>query len=74
MCKPISPCKLWKLQSRPSDQHPREGPQRGGRGDLQKCDYPIQERVQIVKLFNPLYLLDVDPMIQIEVSIVCTEM
>ena len=42
-------------------------------GDLQKCDYPIQGRVQIVKLINPPYLLDVDPMTQIEVSIVCTE-
>jgi len=34
-------------------------------GDLQKCDYPIQGRVQIVKLTNPPYLLDVDPMTQI---------
>ena len=45
----------------------------GGRGDLQKCDYPIQGRIQIVKLPNPPCPLDVDPMIQIEVSIVCTE-
>ena len=28
------------------------GAQRGGRGDLQKSDYPIQGRVQIVKLPN----------------------
>jgi len=33
-CKPTSPCKLWKLQSGPSNQHPRGGAQRGGRGDL----------------------------------------
>ena len=45
----------------------------GRRGDLQKCDYPIQGRVQIVKLTNLPYLLDVDPMTQIEVFIVCTE-
>ena len=49
------------------------GAQRGGRGDLQKCDYTIQGRVQIVKLPNPPYPLDVDPITQIEVSIVCTE-
>ena len=36
-------------------------------------DYPIQGRVQIVKLFNSPYPLDVDPMTQIEVSIVCME-
>ena len=42
-----------------------------GEGDLQKCDYSIQGRVQIVKLPNPLYPLDDDPMTQIEVSIVC---
>ena len=71
--KPTSLCKLWKLQSGPSYQHPRGGAQRGGTGDLQKCDYPIQGRVQIVKLPNPPYPLDVDPMAQIEVSIVCTE-
>jgi len=40
---------------------------------LQKCDYPIQRRIQIVKLFNSSYSLDVDPMIQIEVSIVYTK-
>ena len=45
--------------------------QRGGKENLQKCDYTIQGRVQIVKLPNPLYPLDVDPMTQIEVSIVC---
>ena len=45
----------------------------GGRGDLQKCDYSIQGRVQIVKLLNPPCPLDVDPMTQIEVFIVCTE-
>jgi len=45
----------------------------GWEGDLQKCDYPIQGRVQIVKLTNPPYLLDVDPMTQIEVFIFCTE-
>ena len=32
---------------------------------MQKCDYPFQERVQIVKLFNLPYPLDVDPMTQI---------
>ena len=47
--------------------------QRGGRGDLQKCDYPIQRRVQIMKLSNSPYPLDVDPITQIEVFIVCTE-
>ena len=41
-------------------------------GDLQKCDYPIQERVQIVKLPNPTYFLAVDLMAQIEISIVCS--
>jgi len=29
------------------------GALRGGRGDLQKCDYPIQGLIQIVKLPNP---------------------
>jgi len=42
----------------------------GGKGDLQKYDYSIQRWVQIEKLFNSPYPLDVDPMIQIEVSIV----
>ena len=42
------------------------------KGDLQKCDYPIQERVQIVKLPNPTYPLAVDLMAQIEISIVCS--
>ena len=51
-----------------------EGAQRRVRGDLQKCDYPIQGRVQIVKLSNPPCPLDIDPTTQIEVSIVCTEM
>ena len=46
-------CKLWKLQSGPSDQHPRGGAQGRGRGDLQKCDYPIEGRIQIVKLSHP---------------------
>jgi hypothetical protein len=72
-CKPIFPYKLWKLQFGPSDQHPRGGAQRGGRGDLQKCDYPIHGRVQIVKLIKPSYPLDVDPMTQIEFFIVCTK-
>ena len=45
----------------------------GERGNLQKCDYSIQGRVQIVKLLNPPCPLDVDPMTQIEVSIVCIE-
>ena len=72
-CKPTSSCKLRKLQYGPSDQHPRGGAQRGGRGDFQKCDYLIQGRVQIVKLSNPPYPLDVDPMTQIEVFIICTE-
>ena len=49
-CKPTFPCKLWKLQSVPSDQHPRGGAQEGGRGDLQKCDYPIQGRVVNCKI------------------------
>jgi len=40
---------------------------------LQKYDYPIKGWVQIVKLLNLPYPLDVDPMTQIEVSIVCTE-
>jgi len=47
--------------------------QRDRRRDLQQCDYPIQRWVQIVKLFNPPYSLDVDPMIQIEIFIVCTK-
>jgi len=42
-------------------------------GGFAKCDYPIQERVQIVKLSNSSYPLDVDPMTQIEVPIVYTE-
>jgi len=45
------------LQSGPLDQHPRGGAHRGGRGDLQKSDYPIQ----MVKLRNSPYPLDVDP-------------
>ena len=49
-CKLTSPCKLWKFQFGSSDQHPRGGAQRVGRGDLQKCDYSIQGQVQIVKL------------------------
>ena len=36
-------------------------------------DYSIQGRIQIVKLLNPPCPLDVDLMIQIEASIVCTE-
>jgi len=36
-------------------------------------DYSIQGRIQIVKLLNPPCPLDADPMIQIKVSIVCTE-
>ena len=40
---------------------------------MQKYNYPIQERIQIVKLHNLPYLLDVDPMTKIEVSIVYTE-
>ena len=72
-CKLISLYKLWKLQFEPSDQHPRGGVQKGERRDLQKCDYPIQGWVQIVKLPNPSYPLDVNLMAQIEVSIVCTE-
>ena len=40
---------------------------------MQKCDYPIQARIQIVKLPNPPYPLDVNPITQIEISIVCTE-
>jgi len=32
----------------------------------------IQEQVPIIKLPNPSYPLDVDPMIRIEISIVCT--
>ena len=44
----------------------------GERGNLQKCDYSIQGRVQIVKLSHPPYPLDVDPMTRIEISIVCT--
>jgi len=50
-----------------------KGHRRVGGGICKKCDYPIQERVQIRKLPNPPYPLDVDPMTQIEVSIVCTE-
>ena len=66
-------CKLWKLQSGPSDQHPRGGAHGRGRENLQKCDFPIQGWVQIVKLPNPPCLLDVYPMTQIEVFIVCIE-
>ena len=40
---------------------------------MQKCDYPIQEQVQIVKLLNPPYPLNVDLMVQIKVSIVYTK-
>ena len=68
-CQPTSPCKLWKLQSGPSDQHPRGGGAERWEGDLQKCDYPIQGRIQIVKLINPSYPLDVGPMTQIEVTL-----
>ena len=57
----------------PSDQHPKRGAKRGERGNLQKCDYPIQERVQIVKLLNLSCPLNMDPMIQIEIFIVCTK-
>ena len=67
-------CKLWKFQSGPLDQHLRGGAQRRGRGDLQKCDYLILGRVQIVKLSHPPCLLDVDPMTQIKVSTVCIRM
>ena len=62
---------VCKLQFGPSDQHPRGGAQGRGRGDLQKCDYPIQGRVQIVKLLHPPCRLDVDPMARIGVFIVC---
>ena len=65
---------VCKLQFGPSDQHPRGGAQGRGRGDLYKCDYPIQWRVQIVKLFHPPCPLDVDPMAQIRVSIICIRM
>jgi len=43
MCKLICLCKSCKLQSGPPDQHSR-GRRRSGRRDLQKCEYPIQER------------------------------
>ena len=46
----------------------------GWEGDLQKCDCPIQERVQIGKLRNLPCPLNVDPIVQIEVFIVCTKM
>ena len=45
----------------------------GWEGDLQKCDCPIQERVQIGKLRNLPCPLNVDPIVQIEVFIVCTK-
>ena len=51
---------------------PKGGEQRGGRRNLQKCNYPIQERIQIIKLLNLPYFLDVYPMTQIKVSIVYT--
>ena len=63
-CKPTSPCELWKNVNL------------GHRINIQGegCrEYLIQERVQIVKLPNSSCLLDVDPIIQIEVFIVCTE-
>ena len=45
----------------------------GGREHLQKCDYPIQERMINCKITNPPYPLDVDLATQIEVCIVCME-
>jgi hypothetical protein len=56
-----------------SNNHPRGEAQRSRRRDLQKCDYPIQEQIQIVKLFNSPYPLYVDSIIQIEVFIVYME-
>ena len=72
-CKPISPCKLWKLQSGPSDQHPR-----GMR------DWVILQSEPALGLCNhtfanpPSHLsaplpLDVDLRVQIEVFKVRTE-
>jgi len=59
---------IWAIRSTSK----RRGAERW-EGDLQKCDCPIQGQVQIVKLPNLTYPLDVDPMTQIEVFIVCTE-
>ena len=70
-CKPISPCKLWKLQSGSSDQHPR------GIGD-----WVILQSGPALGLDNHTFAnpsshlsaslpLDVDLMTQIEVFIVC---
>ena len=73
MCKPTSPCKLWKLQSESLDQHPRgmedwiilrSGPALG-LGNHTFANPPFH-------LSAPLPL-DVDMMTQIEVSIVCME-
>ena len=72
-CKPISLCKLWKLQSESLDQHPRDmgdwvilqfGPALG-LGNHTFANPPSH-------LSAPL-ALDVDLMAQIEVFIVCME-
>ena len=73
-CKPISLCKLWKLQSELLDQHSR-----GMR------DWIILQSGSALGLNNHIFAnppshlsallsLDVDLMAQIEVFIVCTEM
>ena len=72
-CKPISPWKLWKLQSGSSDQHPRG-----------MWDWVILQSGPALGLDNHTFAnpsshlpaplpLDVDLMAQIEVFIVCTE-
>jgi len=66
-------CKLWKLQSGPSDQHPR------GMGDG-----IILQSESALGLGNHIFAnpsshslctpLDVDPVVQIRICTVCTEM
>ena len=64
-------CKLWKLQSGLSDQDPR----RGARGvEVGICKSVITESKSgrlIVKLPPSSCPLDLDPVVQIGVSIVC---
>ena len=68
LCKPLS---YANYENSNLDHRIKiQGGRRGWEGDLEKCDYPIQGRVQIVKLSHPPCLLDVDPIAQIGVSIV----
>ena len=51
MCKPTSPCKPYKLQSGPSDPHPR-GCVGGVGGEI--CKSVIRDGRLSIKLINPL--------------------